>query len=260
MQGDQEVPVRPAWQLAGLFGGPFAALSAATFALMGGPLPAALVAGLLGGASFGGILGPVLAARQRTLWRRILAKAPPLPPGGLRQAVIAVRGGPIPDDPAVRRYAIGLAAAQLLALQRRPQVISKAVWTCVAATVACVLGAVLVSPAWLLPATAVAGLLAHTLTIPGRVRRRYTRLKAIAAPPSVESLCSQLRTAATGSADVDLWVPDELTLLGKPVPAQPTGIAEAVLTETALSLGLMPGGSTPADGGRTLHFRQQAPA
>jgi hypothetical protein len=105
--------------------------------------------------------------------------------------------------------------------------------------------------------------------LPGRARRRYERLKGptgpasadvLRAPPtSVEALRDRLRLAADGGEDVDLWVPDRLTLLGKPVPEHPTGIVAALLTDTALGLGLFPHGTTAGPGGSTFHFRRDPP-
>lgn len=66
-----------------------------------------------------------------------------------------------------------------------------------------------------------------------------------------------MRQVAASSGDVDLWVPDELTLGGEPVPSQPTGIVMAILTDTALSLGLWPCAFTEGTGGRTCHFYRQ---
>lgn len=72
---------------------------------------------------------------------------------------------------------------------------------------------------------------------------------------SVEQLCDELRAAATGSGNVDLWVPDRLTLNGEPVPDQPSGIAMTIIVNTALSVGLWPDGFTEGAGGRTYHYR-----
>ena len=72
---------------------------------------------------------------------------------------------------------------------------------------------------------------------------------------SVEELCDQLRSAVRDTGDVDVWVPDDLTLGGKSIPPQPTGIVTAILTDTALSLGLWPNGFTLGSGGRTHHYR-----
>ena len=74
---------------------------------------------------------------------------------------------------------------------------------------------------------------------------------------SVEELCEQMRQVAVSGGDVDLWVPDELTLSGKPVPSQPTGIVMAIVTDTALSLGLWPRGFTEGTGGRTCHYSRR---
>jgi hypothetical protein len=72
---------------------------------------------------------------------------------------------------------------------------------------------------------------------------------------SVEGLCDQLRSAAKTGGDVSLWVPDALTLKGKPVPQQPTGIAMSIITDTALSLGLWPNGFTEGTDGRIYHYQ-----
>jgi hypothetical protein len=81
---------------------------------------------------------------------------------------------------------------------------------------------------------------------------------AMTAARSVEDLCDQLRSAAADGGDVDLWVPGDLSLGGNPVPAQPSGLVMAIVTDLALSLGLWPSGSTDGDGGRMYHYRRRA--
>jgi hypothetical protein len=72
--------------------------------------------------------------------------------------------------------------------------------------------------------------------------------------PTVEALCAELRERAGTGSRVDLWVPDELTMNGVPLPENPTGLAMALVVDTALSLGLWPDGFTEGAGGRTYHY------
>ncbi|MEU1840296.1 hypothetical protein [Micromonospora chersina] len=72
---------------------------------------------------------------------------------------------------------------------------------------------------------------------------------------SVEALCDELRRRAGSGHHVDLWVPDELSLGGAAVPKEPTGIAMAIICDTALSLDLWPEGFTQGVGGRTYHCK-----
>jgi hypothetical protein len=71
----------------------------------------------------------------------------------------------------------------------------------------------------------------------------------VTTPPTVGELCAELRRLAAEPGRVDLWVPGALT-----AGANPSGIAMAVIADTALSLGLWPDGFTPGDGGRTYHY------
>jgi hypothetical protein len=72
---------------------------------------------------------------------------------------------------------------------------------------------------------------------------------------SVEALCDELRQRAGSARDVDLWVPDELTLGGAALPTEPTGLGMAIIGDTALSLDLWPDGFTQGTGGRTYHYK-----
>ncbi|MCG5437215.1 hypothetical protein [Micromonospora foliorum] len=74
-------------------------------------------------------------------------------------------------------------------------------------------------------------------------------------PQSVEALCDELRRRAGSGHQIDLWVPDDLSLGGAAVPEEPTGIAMAIIVDTALSLGLWPEGFTQGVGGRTYHYK-----
>jgi hypothetical protein len=71
---------------------------------------------------------------------------------------------------------------------------------------------------------------------------------------SVEGLCDELRRRAATGGSCDLWVPDALTIGGAPVPDDPTGMATALILDTALSLDLWPQGFTEGEGGRTYHY------
>ncbi len=73
--------------------------------------------------------------------------------------------------------------------------------------------------------------------------------------PTVEALCAELRERAGTDSRVDLWVPDELTMNGAPLPENPTGLGMALVVDTALSLGLWPDGFTEGAGGRTYHYK-----
>jgi hypothetical protein len=81
---------------------------------------------------------------------------------------------------------------------------------------------------------------------------------APAGPPpdseSLEALQAQLRTAST--TRVSLWVPEHLTYAGAPIPDQPTGLAAALLLDTALDVGLQPDGTSPGLHGTTFHYRR----
>jgi hypothetical protein len=77
----------------------------------------------------------------------------------------------------------------------------------------------------------------------------------VSAARAVEALCEELRERAGTEGRVDLWVPDELTMNGVPLPEHPTGLAMAVIVDTALSLGLWPDGFTEGAGGRTYHYK-----
>ena len=79
-------------------------------------------------------------------------------------------------------------------------------------------------------------------------------------PQSVEALCDELRQRAGSGHDMDLWVPDELSLGGAAVPEEPTGIAMAIICDTALSLDLWPDGFTQGVGGRTYHYKANDPS
>ncbi|WP_156313255.1 hypothetical protein [Micromonospora sp. HK10] len=50
-------------------------------------------------------------------------------------------------------------------------------------------------------------------------------------------------------------MPDELSLGGAAVPMEPTGIAMAIICDTALSLDFWPEGFTQGVGGRTYHYK-----
>ncbi|BFU43329.1 hypothetical protein [Krasilnikovia sp. MM14-A1004] len=77
-------------------------------------------------------------------------------------------------------------------------------------------------------------------------------------PQSVEALCDELRQRAGSGSRIDLWVPDELSLGGAALPMEPTGIAMAIIGDTALSLDLWPDGFTRGVAGRTYHFKASA--
>jgi hypothetical protein len=78
---------------------------------------------------------------------------------------------------------------------------------------------------------------------------------AMSVPRPVEALCDELRKHAVSGNHVDLWVPDDLTLGGAAVPMELSGIAMAIICDTALSLDLWPDGFTQGAGGRTYHFK-----
>jgi hypothetical protein len=71
---------------------------------------------------------------------------------------------------------------------------------------------------------------------------------------SVENLIAQVRSLPPTAADLDLWVPDHLTLRGAPVPLE---IAMAVVLDQALERGFEPKGFEPAPGGRLYKYRAQ---
>ncbi|MEU4690906.1 hypothetical protein [Actinoplanes sp. NPDC023714] len=72
---------------------------------------------------------------------------------------------------------------------------------------------------------------------------------------AVEALCDEFRQKAAAGDRVDLWVPERLTIGGAPEPVDATGLGMALIVDTALSLGFMPDGFTPGDGGRTYHYQ-----
>jgi hypothetical protein len=75
---------------------------------------------------------------------------------------------------------------------------------------------------------------------------------------SVEGLVGMIKAHPRGES-AEVWVPDQqVTMGGVPVPQQPTGIVEAVLTDAALAIGLWPDGVVVADGGRILRFTPTA--
>jgi hypothetical protein len=101
----------------------------------------------------------------------------------------------------------------------------------------------------------------HRRTHPKTATRRATAARTPAqsagrppGPGTLEAVQAQLRTA--GADRVDLWVPDHLTHAGAPIPDQPTGLAAALLLDTALDVGLQPDGATPGPGGTTFHYRR----
>ena len=85
---------------------------------------------------------------------------------------------------------------------------------------------------------------------------RCALIGAMSEARAVEALCEELRQRAGTDSRVDLWVPDELTIGGAPEPKNPTGLAMALIGDTALSLGLWPDGFTPGAGGRTYHYKR----
>jgi hypothetical protein len=77
----------------------------------------------------------------------------------------------------------------------------------------------------------------------------------VLAASSVEELVAMIRSYRAGSGLVEVWVSDRITMGGRPVPAEPTGMVAAVLTDAALAVGLWPVGARLADGGRVFRFQ-----
>ena len=102
----------------------------------------------------------------------------------------------------------------------------------------------------------------HRRTHPKATTHQWRTTAAISAPSSgltpdpgtLEALQAQLRTAGTDR--VSLWVPDQLIYAGAPIPVRPSGLAAALLLDTALDVGLQPDGTTPGTGGAIFHYRQ----
>lgn len=78
---------------------------------------------------------------------------------------------------------------------------------------------------------------------------------AVSIPQSFEALCDELRQRAGSGNHVDLWLPAELSLGGAAIPVEPSGVAMAIIGDTALSLDLWPDGFTQGVGGRSYHFK-----
>lgn len=72
---------------------------------------------------------------------------------------------------------------------------------------------------------------------------------------AVEDLCEELRRRAGTASRIDLWVPEKLTIGNEPEPTNVTGLAMALIVDTALSLDLWPDGFTQGEGGRTYHYK-----
>jgi hypothetical protein len=77
-------------------------------------------------------------------------------------------------------------------------------------------------------------------------------------PVTIEALADEIRAVPEDSATFDIWVADEATFGGVPLPSSPTGIAAAILTDAALFVGLWPAGSSAAEGGVEYHFRRRS--
>lgn len=71
---------------------------------------------------------------------------------------------------------------------------------------------------------------------------------------SVEQLLATLSALPRESTEVDLWIPQALTLQGEPVSAD---AAMAIVLDKALGRGLYPAGFTPSSGGRLYRYRSQ---
>ena len=137
----------------------------------GSNLITALVGGLLGGLVFGVLMGPLLRAqfdRQRqavgVLDERVR-----------RPAGRASLWGPAPEDPEVRAAALRVAEHGLAEQERR------SVWTRVLLVLFLALEvwqAIVSSPWFWIPAAFFAALLASSLLLPRRLRRRIALLRA----------------------------------------------------------------------------------
>jgi hypothetical protein len=69
----------------------------------------------------------------------------------------------------------------------------------------------------------------------------------------VEELIADFESKSRGVQRVDLWVPENLTLLGEPVPSD---VGMAVLVDRVLALEFEPNGYTASVGGRTYHYKR----
>ena len=70
---------------------------------------------------------------------------------------------------------------------------------------------------------------------------------------SVEGLISELGgIASPGSQSFELWVPQELTLRGKPVRLD---VAMAIVLDKILGMGFTVDGFTAAEGGRLYRYK-----
>jgi hypothetical protein len=69
---------------------------------------------------------------------------------------------------------------------------------------------------------------------------------------SAEDLLEQVRARAAQGASFDLWVPNNLTMGGSPIPVD---VGMAVIGHALLAVRLGPGDFTNGVGGRTYHFK-----
>ncbi len=102
----------PWWVLSIISGTVFGVLTALVDLNKG--VHAAVLHGLIGGAIFGAIQGPITARRTRR-WRAAVSH---LSPDDVKAANRAVMRGPVPTDPRVRQTALELASSQLRELSK----------------------------------------------------------------------------------------------------------------------------------------------
>jgi hypothetical protein len=69
----------------------------------------------------------------------------------------------------------------------------------------------------------------------------------------VEQIIEQVDRTAPGASTLELWIPDQLRLLGEPVPPD---IAMVVIVDRLLAFNLVPDGFVRGDGGRTYRYRR----
>jgi hypothetical protein len=70
--------------------------------------------------------------------------------------------------------------------------------------------------------------------------------------PDVTDLITRIRGRPEPRDELDLFVPDELTLNGEPIEYS---AGMAIVGDTLLAEGFLPGEFTAVEGGRVYHFR-----
>ena len=73
---------------------------------------------------------------------------------------------------------------------------------------------------------------------------------------TVEELVARVDALPADAKALELWVPDRLSLKGKPVPQD---LAMAIVVDRLLGRGLYPNGFVQGDGGRTYRYSPQPP-